>query len=127
MQVIRQYIDEHKQRMLDELFDLLRFPSVSADPKYKADVLKTADYTAAKLREAGADNVEICPTAGYPIVYGEKIIDSSKPTVLVYGHYDVQRPIRLSCGKHRRLNLRFAMVKFMPVAHATTKASFTCM
>ncbi|MVN91663.1 dipeptidase [Mucilaginibacter aquatilis] len=92
MQVIRQYIEEHKQRMLDELFDLLRFPSVSADPKYKADVLKTADYTAAKLREAGADNVEVCQTAGYPIVYGEKIIDSTKPTVLVYGHYDVQPP-----------------------------------
>ena len=92
MQIIRQYIDDNKQRLLDELFALLRFPSVSADPKYKADVLKTADYTAAKLKEAGADNVEICQTAGYPIVYGEKIIDSSKPTVLVYGHYDVQPP-----------------------------------
>ncbi|QJD96768.1 dipeptidase [Mucilaginibacter robiniae] len=90
MQVIKQYIEEHKQRMLDELFELLRFPSVSADPKYKADVLKTAEYTAAKLREASADNVEVCPTAGYPIVYGEKIIDPAKPTVLMYGHYDVQ-------------------------------------
>ncbi|WP_342648266.1 dipeptidase [Mucilaginibacter sp. CSA2-8R] len=90
MQEIKQYIENHKERLLNELFELLRFPSVSADPKYKADVLKTAEYTANKLREAGADNVEVCPTAGYPIVYGEKIIDSSKPTVLVYGHYDVQ-------------------------------------
>lgn len=90
MQHINQYIDANKQRFLDELFELLRFPSVSADPKYKDDVLKTADYIKAKLIEAGADKVEVCPTAGYPIVYGEKIIDPKLPTVLVYGHYDVQ-------------------------------------
>jgi acetylornithine deacetylase/succinyl-diaminopimelate desuccinylase-like protein len=72
MQAIKQYIETHKQRLLDELLELLRFPSVSADPKYKADVLKTADYVAKKLTDAGADNVEVCPTAGYPIVYGEK-------------------------------------------------------
>lgn len=78
--------------MLDELLALLRFPSISADPKYKDDVLHTADYVAQKLRDAGADKVEVCPTAGYPIVYGEKIIDPAKPTVLVYGHYDVQPP-----------------------------------
>jgi acetylornithine deacetylase/succinyl-diaminopimelate desuccinylase-like protein len=92
MQEIRSYIDEHKERFLEELFDLIRFPSVSADPKYKRDVLKTAEYVAEKLKAAGAENVEMCPTAGYPIVYGEKIIDSSLPTVLVYGHYDVQPP-----------------------------------
>jgi acetylornithine deacetylase/succinyl-diaminopimelate desuccinylase-like protein len=90
MQHIKQFIQQNKQRLLDELFELLRFPSVSADIKYKADVLKTADYVAKKLQEAGADNVEVCPTAGYPIVYGEKLIDPTKPTVLVYGHYDVQ-------------------------------------
>jgi acetylornithine deacetylase/succinyl-diaminopimelate desuccinylase-like protein len=99
MQIIKQYIDDNKQRLLDELFELLRFPSVSADPKYSADVLKTADYTATKLREAGADNVEVCQTAGYPIVYGEKIIDHTKPTVLVYGHYDVQPPDPLELWK----------------------------
>lgn len=92
MQEIREYLSENKQRFLDELFELLRFPSVSADPKYKGDMLKTADYVAEKLKAAGADNVEICPTAGYPIVYAEKIIDNSLPTVLVYGHYDVQPP-----------------------------------
>lgn len=90
MQHINQYIDANKQRFLDELFELLRFPSVSADPKYKNDVLKTAEYIKTKLVEAGADKVEVCPTAGYPIVYGEKIIDPKLPTVLVYGHYDVQ-------------------------------------
>jgi acetylornithine deacetylase/succinyl-diaminopimelate desuccinylase-like protein len=81
MQHIKQYVDENRQRLLDELFALLRFPSVSADPKYKADVLNTADHVAQKLRDAGADNVEVCQTAGYPIVYGEKIIDAAKPTV----------------------------------------------
>jgi acetylornithine deacetylase/succinyl-diaminopimelate desuccinylase-like protein len=90
MQEIRKYVSDNKQRFLDELFELLRFPSVSADPKYKDDVLKTADYVAEKLKAAGAEHVEICQTAGYPIVYGEKIIDASLPTVLVYGHYDVQ-------------------------------------
>ncbi|HEY0177852.1 MAG TPA: dipeptidase [Pedobacter sp.] len=90
MQDIKKYVEENKQRFLDELFELLRFPSVSADPKYKGDVLKTADFVAQKLKEAGADQVEICETAGYPIIYGEKIIDASLPTVLVYGHYDVQ-------------------------------------
>ena len=92
MEQIRQYIEDNKQRLLDELFELLRFPSVSADPKYRPDVLNTAEHVAQKLRDAGADNVEVCQTAGYPIVYGEKIIDPSKPTVLVYGHYDVQPP-----------------------------------
>lgn len=92
MSHIKDYLEANKQRFLDELFELLRFPSVSADSKYKGDVLKTADYIAEKLRSAGADRVEVCQTAGYPIVYGEKIIDPSKPTVLVYGHYDVQPP-----------------------------------
>ena len=99
MQEIKKYVDANKQRFLDELFELLRFPSVSADPKYKDDVLKTADYVAAKLKEAGADKVEVCKTAGYPIVYGEKIIDASSPTVLVYGHYDVQPPDPLELWK----------------------------
>jgi len=90
MQEIKKYVEENKQRFLDELFELLRFPSVSADPKYSSDVLKTAEFVALKLTEAGADKVEICQTAGYPIIYGEKIIDATLPTVLVYGHYDVQ-------------------------------------
>ncbi|MEQ8576435.1 MAG: M20/M25/M40 family metallo-hydrolase, partial [Fulvivirga sp.] len=84
------YIKDNKQKFLDELFDLLRLPSVSADPAYKNDVLKTAEFVKNSLISAGADNVEVCETAGYPIVYGEKIIDPKLPTVLVYGHYDVQ-------------------------------------
>lgn len=92
MQDIRKYVNDNKQRFLDELFELLRFPSISADQKYKDQMLKTAEFVAEKLKLAGADLVEICPTAGYPIVYAQKILDASLPTVLVYGHYDVQPP-----------------------------------
>jgi acetylornithine deacetylase/succinyl-diaminopimelate desuccinylase-like protein len=99
MQEIKRYVSDNKQRFLDELFELLRFPSVSANPKFKADMLKTAEYVAGKLKTAGADQVEICSTAGYPIVYAEKIIDASLPTVLVYGHYDVQPPDPLDLWK----------------------------
>jgi acetylornithine deacetylase/succinyl-diaminopimelate desuccinylase-like protein len=75
---------------LNELFDLLRIPSISADSAYAADVQRCAEYTAMRLKEAGADNVTLEQTAGNPIVYGDKIIDPNKPTILVYGHYDVQ-------------------------------------
>ena len=87
---INDYIENNKDRFLNELLDLLRIPSVSADSKFKGDVLKAAEFIHGKLLEAGADIVEICPTGGHPIVYGEKIIDTKLPTVLVYGHYDVQ-------------------------------------
>jgi len=87
---INDYIENNKERFLNELLDLLRIPSVSADSKFKGDVLKAAEFIHGKLLEAGADIVEICPTGGHPIVYGEKIVDAKLPTVLVYGHYDVQ-------------------------------------
>ncbi len=86
------YFEKHKQRFLDELIELLKVPSVSADSRHKEDVARAADYIRQKLEDAGADKAEICPTQGHPIVYGEKIIDPSKPTVIVYGHYDVQPP-----------------------------------
>jgi acetylornithine deacetylase/succinyl-diaminopimelate desuccinylase-like protein len=87
---INVYIEKNKDRFLNELFDLLRIPSVSADPKYKQDVLKTAEVVKEGLLNAGADMAEICPTSGYPVVYAEKMIDEKLPTVIVYGHYDVQ-------------------------------------
>jgi acetylornithine deacetylase/succinyl-diaminopimelate desuccinylase-like protein len=92
MSDLSQYLHTHKQRFLDELLDMLRIPSVSADPKYAADVRRMAEATAAHLRGAGADQVEVFDTEGHPIVYGEKIVDPNAPTVLVYGHYDVQPP-----------------------------------
>ena len=87
---VNQYIAENKTRFLDELLEMLRIPSVSADPKYKADVARNAEVVADSLRSAGCAKVEIYPTAGHPIVYGEHVFDASLPTVLVYGHYDVQ-------------------------------------
>lgn len=85
-----QYINDHKDRFLNELLDLLRIPSVSADSKFSNDVRKAAEFIREKLENAGADKAEIIETKGHPIVYGEKIIDPSLPTILVYGHYDVQ-------------------------------------
>ncbi len=90
MSDIKNYISEHKDRFINELIELLKIPSISADPAFSKDVLRTADAVLKALKDAGCDKVEICETPGYPIVYGEKIIDSNLPTVLVYGHYDVQ-------------------------------------
>jgi acetylornithine deacetylase/succinyl-diaminopimelate desuccinylase-like protein len=84
------YLAQHQSRFLEELIDWLRIPSVSADPAFHGDVLKAADYLKARLEEAGATSVELCPTAGNPIVYGEYFAGPDRPTVLVYGHYDVQ-------------------------------------
>jgi acetylornithine deacetylase/succinyl-diaminopimelate desuccinylase-like protein len=84
------FIQVNKDRFLNELLDLLRIPSVSADPKFKDDVVAAANFVKESLLKAGADTAEICQTSGYPIVFGQKIIDPSLPTVLVYGHYDVQ-------------------------------------
>ncbi|HQS23690.1 MAG: peptidase dimerization domain protein [Sphingobacteriia bacterium 24-36-13] len=86
----KQYQDAHKEEFLAELIDLLKIPSISARSENKADMLHCAEVVKQRLVEAGADTVTIYPTQGHPIVYAEKIIDPSKPTVLVYGHYDVQ-------------------------------------
>ncbi|MFC4817993.1 dipeptidase [Flavobacterium sp. GCM10023249] len=90
MENIKQYVQNNKERFLNELIDLLKIPSVSADSAYAQDVIDTANAVKASLEKAGCDFVELCETPGYPIVYGEKIIDKALPTVLVYGHYDVQ-------------------------------------
>ena len=99
MQETLNYIQENKQRYVEELFELLKIASISADPAYKDEVLKCAHKCAEFLTNAGADNVEVCKTNGYPIVYGDKIIDKDLPTVLVYGHYDVQPPDPLELWK----------------------------
>lgn len=92
MDHVKNYIEQNQERFISELVELLRVPSISADPKYNNAVLNMAEAVKARLEAAGADNVELCPTKGYPVVYGEKIIDPKLPTVLVYGHYDVQPP-----------------------------------
>ena len=90
MENIKQYVEENKERFLNELIELLKIPSVSADSAYAQDVIDTANAVKNSLEKAGCDVVELCETPGYPIVFGEKIIDPKLPTVLVYGHYDVQ-------------------------------------
>ena len=90
MEQIKNYIKDNKNRFINELVGLLKIPSISADPAYKQDVLNCADEVAKSMKNAGAEKIEICKTKGYPIVYGEKIVDADLPTVLVYGHYDVQ-------------------------------------
>ena len=90
MQVWKDYQEKNKDRFLNELLDLLRIPSISAKTENKADMITCAEAVKQRLVEAGVDKVEIYPTDGHPVVYAEKIIDPSKPTVLVYGHYDVQ-------------------------------------
>jgi acetylornithine deacetylase/succinyl-diaminopimelate desuccinylase-like protein len=87
---MQNYIEKNRDRFLTELLDLLRIPSVSADSKFKDDMRKTAEFVRDRMREAGADHAEIYETAGHPVVYSEKIVDASLPTVLIYGHYDVQ-------------------------------------
>ncbi len=89
------YIEKHKNRFIEELFGILRIPSISADSAHKNDMLKTAEWVKNSLLEAGVDVAEICETGGFPVVYGEKIIDKTLPTILVYGHYDVQPAVPL--------------------------------
>lgn len=86
----KSYLDKHKDRMLEELTDILKIPSVSADPAYAKDVFSMAEDLENRLTKVGLEEVRAYETAGFPMVYGQKIIDPSLPTVLVYGHYDVQ-------------------------------------
>lgn len=87
-----EYIEANRERFLDELVQWLRIPSISSDPNSKENMVKAAEYLKQRFVEQGVDKAEIYPTAGHPIVYAEKISDPYKPTVLVYGHYDVQPP-----------------------------------
>ncbi|NBG65170.1 dipeptidase [Acidiluteibacter ferrifornacis] len=90
MKNVKEYIEEHKDRFINELIELLKIPSISADSAYKKDTMEAAEAVRKTLELAGAENTELCPTNGYPVVYGEKVINPSLPTILVYGHYDVQ-------------------------------------
>ncbi len=92
MQTWKDYQEKNKDRFLEELLELLRIPSISAKTEHKQDLIKCAEAVKQRLLDAGADKAELYSTDGHPVVVGEKIIDPSKPTVLVYGHYDVQPP-----------------------------------
>lgn len=90
MNTVKAYIKNNKNRFIDELIELLKIPSISADASFHKEILLSADFVKESLEKAGCDKVELCDTPGNPIIYGEKIIDKNLPTVLVYGHYDVQ-------------------------------------
>ncbi|MCB0686194.1 MAG: M20/M25/M40 family metallo-hydrolase, partial [Saprospiraceae bacterium] len=92
MEKVQSYIEENKERFLEELLNLLRIPSISADSKYKGDVARAAEAVKEHLLNAGAQSAKIYQTKGHPIVFGERIVGDHLPTVLVYGHYDVQPP-----------------------------------
>ena len=97
---MKAYIEQNRERFLEELFTLLRIPSVSAKPEHQADMYRCAETLADLLLEAGADEAGVCETAGHPVVFGQKIIDPKAKTVLVYGHYDVQPVEPLDKWKH---------------------------
>ena len=86
----KEYQEQHKDRFLEEMLELLRIPSVSAKNEHKGDMMQCAELVKQNLLKSGADKAEVMATAGHPVVYGEKMIDPTLPTVLVYGHYDVQ-------------------------------------
>jgi acetylornithine deacetylase/succinyl-diaminopimelate desuccinylase-like protein len=90
IQEVKDYIENHKERFINELVELLKIPSVSADSAYDSETKRCANHVKQSLLDVGVDFAEVCPTAGHAIVYAEKIIDPTKPTILVYGHYDVQ-------------------------------------
>lgn len=87
--MVKKYLADNRQRFMDELFELIRIPSISAQSVHKSDMVRCAEWLATSLKKAGADRAEVMPSEGNPVVYAEKIIDPKKPTVLVYGHYDV--------------------------------------
>lgn len=87
---MRAYYQQNKERFLEELYSILRIPSISALEENKPDMQRCAQALAGLLKEAGAERAEVFPTTGHPVVYGERIIDPSLKTVLIYGHYDVQ-------------------------------------
>ncbi|NJK97080.1 MAG: dipeptidase [Bacteroidetes bacterium] len=88
--MIRNYIESNSKRFLEELFELLRIPSISATSEHKLDMYKAAEFIKKALIDAGADHADIMPTSGQPVIFGQKIINTDLPTVMVYGHYDVQ-------------------------------------
>jgi len=133
MTTIKTYVQENKERFISELIELLKIPSISADPNYKKDILKTADSIKTSLIDAGCNNVEICETPGNPIVYGEHIIDNKLPTVLVYGHYDVQPADPIELWDLRLLSLLLKRLifilreQFLHVDLVMIKGNYICM
>jgi acetylornithine deacetylase/succinyl-diaminopimelate desuccinylase-like protein len=123
----KEYLESNKERFLNELLELLRIPSISARSEHKDDMLKCAEAVKQRLLDAGVDHAEIFATEGHPVVFAEKTIDKNKPTVLVYGHYDVQPADPLDLWNSPPFEPIIKDGRYMPAARATTKDNFTCM
>ena len=121
------YINTHKERFLNELLDLLRIPSVSAKTEHKKDMITCAESVKHSLLEAGADKAMIIETDGHPIVYGERMTDPTMPTVLVYGHYDVQPADPLELWHSGPFDPIIKDGKIFARGLVTTRDNFTCM
>ena len=121
------FVRENEQRLLDELLTLIRIPSISTSPEHKGDVEKAARYVADALGKAGLENVEMIPTSGHPLVYGDWLHAPGKPTVLCYGHYDVQPPDPLELWETPPFEpIDTRTETSMRAARPTTKARCTC-
>jgi acetylornithine deacetylase/succinyl-diaminopimelate desuccinylase-like protein len=88
---LKDYFQEHRTRFIDELVNFLKIPSISSLPEHKKDVSRAGEWTANRLTAAGLQNVEVMPTDGHPVVYADWLYAPGKPTVMIYGHFDVQR------------------------------------
>lgn len=124
---IKEYIENNKERFFDELFSLMRIPSVSAKPEHKEDMQKCAERYAELLLEAGADEAGVFPTEGNPVVFGSKTLDPSYKTVLVYGHYDVQPAEPLEKWNSPRSSLKSTTAQSGEEAPMTTRDRHSCM
>lgn len=124
---IKEYIENNKERFFEELFSLMRIPSVSAKPEHKEDMQKCAERYAELLLEAGADEAGVFPTEGNPVVFGSKTLDPSYKTVLVYGHYDVQPAEPLENGIPTRSSLKSTTAQSGEEVPMTTRDRHSCM
>lgn len=123
MSQIKNYIREHEARFLEDLFELIRIPSVSAKSEHKPDMQRCAEYWRDHLKGLGVQTVEIYQTAGNPIVFGHYEKDPSKPTILVYGHYDVMPPSHLSCGRANPSSPKYVTATSGHAVLTTTRVS----
>jgi hypothetical protein len=126
MEKVIDFINVHRDRYLDELKGLLAIPSISALPEHAADVRRCAEWCGAEMGRVGLQNVRLIDTPGFPVVYGDWLGAEGAPTILFYGHYDVSRSIRWSCGSPLPLKRRSATARFTRAGPRTTRGRCSC-
>ena len=126
MDKVQLYINDNKERFINELFDILRIPSISAQSEHKEDMVRCAEHLAVALMKAGADHAEVLPTAGNPVVFGERKISDTAKTVLIYGHYDVCPSIPVRNGRPSLSSRKSKMGAFGVAEQTTTRDNSSC-